>query len=155
MPDTPYPMYLTCTVTVHDEHTLTFHNGFADLAKVPFGADPLTLASIERLSYWVEDGQHCSGRDLELLGRHLYRYMFGDERSRVHQGFRAMLAKLKEPEFRNFRLRLTLAFEPPASKLALLPWEFLHVEEDGGFFFAAPSRATQLKISNCGGYRRV
>jgi CHAT domain len=139
--------YFSCTVTVHNEHQLTFRSDYAeDLDNVEFGRDPLTLASIKRLSSWVEAGQHCRREDLELLGKHLYRYMFGDENNTVHKRFFAALNHAKSQKA-DFRLRLTLAFERNAVDLASFPWEFLYVDHDGGFFFSAPSKSHQLVLT--------
>jgi hypothetical protein len=145
------PSYYNCTVTVHNEQQLTYTGDFAeDLTRVPLGGDALTLLTIERLAGWVETEQHCAREDLELLGRHLYRCMFGGMDSPVHQRLHTALDKFMQDARtrKDFRLRLTLAFEPAARRLASFPWEFLYVERPiGGFFFSAPDTDTQLVLT--------
>lgn len=141
--------YINCQVTVHNERVLSYKADFAEeLRNVPLGGDALTLLTIERLAAWVDADPLCSREHLELLGKHLYRCMFGAQDSVVHQRFQAALRELKADDRKNLRLRLTLAFEPDASRLASYPWEFLHVEHpDGDFFISAPSTATQLVLT--------
>jgi hypothetical protein len=143
--------YVDCTITVHDERRLSFKADYGrEHANVALGGDALTLLTIERLAGWVEADPLCSKEHLELLGKHLYRCLFGRPGSDVHDAFRSALLdfKAKAGSRKEARLRLTLAFEPAASRLAGLPWEFLHIDDrDGDFFISAPANATQLILT--------
>ncbi|MDX3659785.1 CHAT domain-containing protein [Streptomyces sp. ID05-26A] len=141
--------YVNFKITVHDEQTLSVEADYSPiLSRVPLGGDALTLLTIERLASWVASDPNCSRALLELLGKHLYRCVFGSKDSPVDGLLRAALNSLNAAGHRDSRLRLTLSFEPAASRLALCPWEFIYIDEhSGGYFIAAPSTGAQLVLT--------
>ena len=131
--------YVDWMVIFHNEREVSHRalNRGVSLPRQSLGGDALNLASIERLSAWVEADFPCSRPDLELLGQHLYRCMFGPADAPANASFQAALVELKGQ--RDLRLRLTVAFEPEANRLASYPWEFLHAPfGESGLFIAAP-----------------
>jgi hypothetical protein len=134
-----------CKITILDRQFAQYEDtlGRAPKKKLPLGADDLTVETIQRLAAWVEDYEtNVNRHDLRLLGRHLYRCLFGAPKSELHKQFEETYAGFRQLRAADdsHRLRLRLAFDPDAAELATFPWEFLYVDDnDGGFFFAGKS----------------
>jgi hypothetical protein len=138
-----------CTVTILNDHEADYWDTFGgSLNEVPepIATDPLAQRTIEWLNTWVTNHEEtCSGRDLQLLGTHLYRLLFTGKLKtsfeRAYQRFRAERNRTREG-----RLRLRLVFEHDAKELVRYPWEFLYLErEPKGTFLAG--EATELVLT--------
>jgi hypothetical protein len=141
-----------CTLTLEDVDRARYQDSYGrEPPAFPIGEDPLIRDTMVRLAERVEVEERSSGTDLKLLGRHLYRHVFGGPGSVADLEFRKTYRAFQE--FRradpNQRLRLVLAFENEAAQLATLPWEFLYFEpsDEEGFFLAG--HKTELSLTRC------
>src|SRR4051812_30027380 len=142
--------YVDCNLTILDEQRTKYHDTFR---RTPIPGDvggaqeSLAKDTIERLHRWVaSEDPYIEREDLEVLGRHLYCFLFDANIRKAfeesYQGFRSTFEK-------NARLRLVLAFHEEAKELASYPWEFLFMpkrDKEAGFFVCAEKR-TELILT--------
>lgn len=147
---------VTATITLLDPQHAAYEDSYGrQVSEFRIGEDDLIKSTVARLAEWIEaDERNCTREDLELLGAHLYRFVFGSSRKarEAHEDLRATYRAFKgqRAEDPDLRLRLTLAFERDALGLAHYPWEFLFMkptESDVGFFVAG--QTTQLALTRC------
>jgi hypothetical protein len=134
-------------LTIHDSEKVVYKADFVQPVEGKLGHDELTRMMVEKLSDWVENQETLfKQEELKLLGLHLYKILFGDERVRnaFEQTYKDFDAKYKEAIDKqkkanpDMRLRMRLIFTGQAKELARLPWEFLFVpikDIEQGFFF--------------------
>lgn len=135
---------LDCKLEIHGNRGLAYTDTNKRSSEGAVSDDFLTQRTVKRLADWVEQREDSTKQDFELLGRFLYRLLFGDDRSpnTIRRDFEDMyesfldLARQDEAT----RLRLWLIFHQDADALASLPWEFLFMPQPGdetrGLFLA-------------------
>lgn len=145
--------YVDCNLAILDEKTTEYWDTFRSSDRVTGrirddqNGDSLLRDTIERLHAWVaSDDRNITREDLELLGRHLYYYLFDET---IRKGFEQSYQGFRATANPNHRLRLVLAFHEEAKRLASYPWEFLFMPKRGsepGFFLSAEKR-TELILT--------
>jgi CHAT domain len=138
-----------CTLTLHDDHKVTYEDNTHRPIEGPVSADDLQWAAVRWLRRWVEADQQEDGRaeGLQLLGRCLYELVF---RGEIRENFEDTFSFFDRPGGGEAgTLRLELRFHPEAKELSRLPWEFLYLKlptEQKGRFLAGEHNA-QLVLS--------
>jgi hypothetical protein len=145
--------YVNCELDIlDDEHTRYRDDYRADTPvdgriRDDQAGDSLVQDTIERLHDWVaDDDRNITREDLELLGRHLYYFLFDEA---IRKGFEQSYRAFRNSADPSRRLRLRLAFHQESMKLASYPWEFLFMpkrENQPGFFLCAEKR-TELILT--------
>jgi hypothetical protein len=144
--------YVDCKLTILDEEQTLYSDRFrpdpiSGRIRDDQDGDTLVRDTIERLDAWVaSDDRDITRDDLELLGRHLYYFLFDDK---IRNGFEQTYQGFRQSPDKNARLRLVLAFHEEAKRIASYPWEFLFMptrKNSPGFFLCAEKR-TELILT--------
>jgi hypothetical protein len=127
------PAPLDCKLQIHGDHRLSYSDTHKRAAGGAVSNDYLTERAVARLADWVEQREDSAKQDFELLGRFLYRLLFGEDatpgtiRHEFETAYQVFREQAEHDE--TTRLRLWLIFEHEADKLASFPWEFLFMPE--------------------------
>lgn len=135
---------LDCKLQIHGDRRLSYSDTHHRAADGAVSDDYLTQRAVTRLADWVEQREDSVKQDFELLGRFLYRLLFGDDatpgtmRHEFETAYQVFREQAEQDE--STRLRLWLIFDQEADELASLPWEFLFMpepdDERAGIFLA-------------------
>ena len=134
-------------------------DGVAQAFSLHIDRDSLAYRTARWLDRKVADDDEVPNHDLLcLLGRHLYQLLFPvdldrdpglltDSEKHLQDARRQFEQNFPDPlKATGTALRVGLGFEPEASKLAQLPWEFLYrPTRTGGYFLAG--RHTELALT--------
>jgi hypothetical protein len=132
------------TVTIQDLTVVRAETQDNESERGDIKLDELTRDTIELFQDWLNQNKITKGKELEVLGRHLFGVIFN---GRVESLFQDSLRDARKA---GQRLRLQLSFEPGAATLASLPWEFLFYRQDVPVWLATDvdlvlSRQVQLR----------
>jgi hypothetical protein len=121
------------TITVQNDGTVEVAVRGQSADDCVVDSDPLLRETLTAFRDWINQGKLRIGteRELTLLGKLLYRLLFGTNGSKAKM---LMYAELREAKKSGRRISIQLAFKGSQAELASLPWEFLYDEQRGSFF---------------------
>ncbi len=141
-------MNFNCKLEILSDTEAVYEDNLrVDKVRARVGGDELSLRTVYLLNGWVaEHDDHCYRKELEILGRHLYKIAFGTpqvaQESAEHsyplkEAFESTY-ELFDRERHNdpsSRLRLMLVLHNEAVELSALPWEFINMtwRNEGSF----------------------
>jgi hypothetical protein len=131
-------MAITCTLTIKDDRNAEYEDNVlrrGDKAvSGRLGGPAHVRETIKLLNRLVaKESPPCTRYELQILGSHLYDVAFGPEGSELRSAFETTYGLLGSA---GGRLRLRLVIEQEAKELSELPWEFLYMPGEPGFFLA-------------------
>ncbi len=136
-------------ITIEDETKVSARRSDdQSIARGELEYDDLRRQTIQIFQDWLNRGRITRRRELEVLGTHLFRTVFND--NKILSKYQEALRQVEGDQ----RLRIQLCFEEQAAALASWPWEFLYYNLPGSetYFFAVRnklvlSRFIDLNIS--------
>lgn len=124
--------YQTFTITIQDGGRVMAEKDDGGREFGVIELDNLRRETIDVFEEWLRKRQITQAKELRVLGSHLYKILFGDEKLKT---FFETSRKAAQGE----RMRVQLRFQKEAADLSTLPWEYLYcpdTETGEGYFLS-------------------